>query len=546
MTPDYSVFVSYSGRSRPDKNFAVRLLVRLNDLGIPVWIYEQRGSEVPVGAEINNYCRKQIRKAELFVALISDSSLESPSTRLEVEYALTVFGPSGIFQISTTTKDSSTWPAPYVTLAPYKRVDASAGRELDLERCIEDICTKLKADYSLPVDGAPRLPLVHRLTQEMHHALPSGKNYEVNEYRHLQHLAMEAATAYGKGQLEDACSLVDCLDTELSRIYADESFYYTRLIKGVIRLELADKRPECLDQANQLFQGIIEDKSLVEKVDENLYAALAVGAMKNGDTDKVISYYLHAQSIVQKRGQVDPDIIHNLVVAHLALGTDAIIDIDALIAEAMNCGVTSDPMLMDRLCALQAAVRAKSGDFDGAKKQLKGLDQTSQVISDVLLRIAQELGKAFAAQLHKDPSEQCYIQELFQLAISRATEHSRATIQLSLAGFLYSVGQYKSALEILDLVDQTDLNMPQLCVEKFWCLFQMHMHDKAENLLHHAAEAPLPSNALTARKDIQDFFYYRGLAAWLLGDAVRSQRDFRDSGHPSHLAYPLLMKRHGK
>lgn len=536
------VFVSYSGRSRPDKDFAVRLLTRLKALGVDVWVYEERGSEVPVGAEINDYCRKQIRQADVFVAVVSESSLESPATRLEVAYALAVFGPGRIFQISTTLQDSTCWPEPYQALAPYKRADASAGRVIDLERCIEDLCARVEAEYSPPIDGAPRLPLVHRLTQEMRQAKPTDKTYEVGGFRHLQQIAMDAASAYGEGRLEHVCSALDALEFELGRTYAGQSFYYPKLIKGVMRLELSGRRAEYLDQARELFEELLHDSNLTDKIDENLYAALAVAAIKRGAFAEAIGHYRQAERVVHARGQVDPDIIHNLVVAGLAHEGAVDVDFEALLDEAASCGVTSDPTLSERLQALRAVVCAKRGNLEAARSHLSIVGHGSSVCADVLFRAAQELTTSLPLNVDRDASH--HVEQMFMLALAHSTNETKTTILISLAGLHYSLGRYGEALAELSSVEQTPINHPRLAVEMSWCLGQMGMQDQAEQVLRSAASLPIPDSALLSPSNLKDFFYYRGFAAWLLGEVVQSQRDFLDSRYPHHRDYPLVARRH--
>mgnify|MGYP000909710867 FL=1 len=542
MASSTQVFVSYSGRSRQDKDFAVRLLARLRTLGIDVWVYEERGSEVPVGAEINDYCRKQIRKADVFVAVISDSSLESPPTRAEVAYAVPVFGPDGIFQISTTRRDSTDWPEPYQLLAPYKRIDASAGRDIDLERCIEDLCIRAKAEYSPPLDGAQRLPLVHRLTQEMRQAKPTDTTYEVGNFRYLQHIAMDAASAYEEGRLEHVCSALNSLEYELGRNYTDQPFYYPKLIKGVVWLELSWRRTEYLNQASRLFQEMLDDGALADKVDENLYAALAVASMKRGAIAEAIRYYRQAERVVRTRGQVDPDIIHNLIVASLADEGSVDCDFEALLDEAASCGVTSDPSLGERIQALRAVVCAKRGDLNGARRHLSTLDLDSPVCSDVLFRAAQDLTASLP--LDKDHDASIHVEEMYRLAFAHAKEEIRTPIVISLAGFYYGLGRYVEALAALKSIEQTPINQPKLCVEMSWCLSQLGMQSEMEQVLRSAARLPIPDSGPLAPRELHDFFYYRGFAIWLLGEEIQSRPDFLNSRYPHHQDYPLVARLH--
>jgi tetratricopeptide (TPR) repeat protein len=538
-----SVFVSYSGRSAHDKDFAKRLLARLREQPLDPWIFERRGSEIPASLEIDEYCRKQIRQADVFVAVVSDSSLESGSTRIEVAFALKVSDPSDIVQIATTERPHNDWPEPYRDLLPYKRIFVKREDGADLERCVEDVCRRANVEYVPPNDGAPRLPLISRLTEEIRAAKPRYPRFDAGVFGELRLVARDAAIAYGERRLEHAFSALGALEHQLGMYYEGHAFYYPRLIRGVLLVELSPLNPQYLQDAKVLFEHMLEDSSIAPLVDENLYAALAMVHLRRGEIDDALSLYLKAHATVQLRGMIDADVVHNIVVTMLASKSPGRMnEVEQLLEEAKAVCATTDPYLHERLLALRAGLSAKRGDLDRARELLGEAKQPLALPHDVLARLAQDL--ASQPHLFADESSIRFVRQLFVLVGGVVPSDQRPAFLMSYAGFLYGLGQFVEALEGLQTAAELTAGHPKVVVEMVWCLMQLRRHPEATKLAAAAARQRMSSSVESSRADRTEFLYYRGFAAWLSGSEEQAQRDFLDSGFASNLSYSAIARRH--
>jgi tetratricopeptide (TPR) repeat protein len=538
-----SVFVSYSGRRPADKDFAKRLLARMREQPLDPWVFERRGSEIPASQNIDEYCRKQIRKSDVFVAVLSDSSLESESTQSEVAFALNLLEADEIVQISTTDRPHREWPAPYKTLTAFKRIEVKQDDVADLERCVEDLCRRVGVEYSGPGDGTRRMPLVLRLTEELRLAKPSYSRFDTGTFSELRLLALDASKAYSEGRLEHAFSGLGSLQHQLGIYYAEHAFYYPRLIRGVLLVELSALKAGHLDDAMALFQEMLRDRSIESLIDENLFAAVALVHLKRRELDDALAFYHRANETVKARGMIDPDIVHNIVVVTLAAESPhEVSKVELLLDQARDVCATTDPYLYERFLALRAGLRAKCGDFNGARQLLRMIDAAGSLPSDVAARLAQDL----ASQSHSmsEAGSVRFVQELFLLVAPVLPPDQKPPFLMSYAGFLYGVGRFEEALKTLQEAASLSSQHPKLVVEMIWCLRQLERHEEAATLASQAAKQTRASVLGLSVQDTAEFLYYRGFAAWLSGAAEQAERDFLDSGASVQLSYSTIALRH--
>jgi tetratricopeptide (TPR) repeat protein len=537
MQVQKTVFVSYSGRSRADKIFATRLLVRLKDQGFAPWVYEQRGEEIAAGSHIDEACRRQIRKSDLFVCIISDSSLASPFTAREVELAVELFDIGDIFQVATTTQVQDDWPEPYRSLLPYKHVPAVRMDETDLERVLFDLCRMTASPYSPPSDKVPKLPLIRRLTQELGNARPARRDMEVGLFERMIGYAMHASTAYDEGRKEHAVGALDTLQFELEREYPEYGFYYPRLAKAAILLELAPLRRHYLNKAEAVLDELATDASIAAMRDENLYAAQAVAALHRKESDKALALFRKANDQVTARGELDLDILHNIAVASLAVDDEASASYTcAQLDMAMQGSITSDTHLIARATALRAALLARSGDDDGAVCCLDDAETEGALCLDILCRIAQELSAK--PMLAGKPSTASHINRLFDIVAARGEQPQRNEALLSQAAFHYRQRRFDEALQALDSVDRDIAGHSRVMLEQ--ALIHLHLghHDQAKRLLAIAADSEVTFHEHESAG--REKLYYRGYAAWLIGHFEQARRDFLDSRFSDSFAYDAV------
>ena len=540
--PRPSIFVSYSGRTRNDKAFAKELLVRLQDQELDPWIYERRGGEIPAGEDIDEYCRKRIRQAEHFVAIISDSSLESIYTRSEVAFAIAVHGKQAIIQIATTQAPIAEWSSPYLELGGTKHIHAVMGGPADVERCVEDICARAKVTYQPAVLGAAKLPLLARLTEELRKARPDDPQYEVGLFSLLRKPALDAATAYSERRLEHALTALNELISSLEREFGGQPFYYPLLVRGVIEAERGRERSVYLHQAAATFTAIMDDPQLAAIRDENAAAGLAGVYMLQNRPLEALALYRIASNIVAARRETDPDLVHNVILSTITSGTPISPDEAAELTHwKERAFLTKDPYLVERLTVLYALACAYRGETQRAEEVLQTVDSTSPHVADIIFRLAQELA---ARTEGKDRRADRLTDALFKDAV-RVSRGNSVVVLLGQASFFYQRGRFQEALAILrSLLDRFPAN-PQLYVEAAWCHFQLKQTAQASEQCKLAARIPLPSGiAEMTPLEIRDFLYFRGFAHWLIGQFELAQKDFDDSSFSAERWYETVALNH--
>lgn len=535
-----SVFVSFSGREITDKDFAKRLLVRIEDQELDVWIYESRESEILPCILIDEFCKLKISQSDYFIAIVSDSSLQSENTRTEVDFGIQCHGSTGVLQIVTTKQPYGCWCEPYRSLASYKQVLVKETSNTDLERCIEDICSWSGVLYKAPKGSLPRLPLLSRLTDEMRRALPGDPQYETGLFSSLRQYAMDVADAYQERRFEHALSALDVLLYHLKRDFGGNIFYYPRIVRGILLAELGRQTSTYLLEANETFQNIINDNALHGKMDENALAGLAAVEMLQGHSRKALDHYRSAHNIVVARGQSDPDLLHNLILAIIASGAYlSMREVEQLTEFRGKAFLTKEPFLVERFAALAALARTYIGDVVGSEEALATVDWSSSNASDILIRLTQEL-----AEQNLQPKG--LIDGFFQLILKTLSDDKALlTTSLSYASFLYQHGRFVDALNILGPLMDMYKNDPKILIDAFWCCFQLKRCAEAQTLAERAVKISIIDDNTLSSENTRNHFYYRGFANWLLGSYQIAESDFRDSAFANQFRYDHVALRHG-
>ena len=537
-----SVFISYSGRESEDKLFAKNLITRLDEIGLDPWIYERRGSEIPPGQRIEEYCKKQIRKADHVVIIISNSALVSEYTQAEVEFALLCHDTASITPVATTCVPFDSWPAPYSQLRPFKQLRIDRAAATDLERCVADICYTVGRSYQPPHDGLPRLPLLKRLTDELRGARPNDPQYEIGIFTALREKALQVAELYEQARSIEAVEALTGLLADLKVKFPGRSFYYPYLVRGVIESEIGKEDSHWLNRARKTFRDILDDPALKGMVDENAYAGLAGVELLLGKGQAAYDLYVRAQSVVAARNESDPDLLHNIILTAISIGRPlSKEDIDQLLSWRSDSFRTKDPYLFERLTALYALGCTYIGDLERARQMLSSIDQRSTTIADLIIRLAQELSsrsKHLATWKVDDLARR-----MFDLALVVAPDSLKKNVMFSYAAFHYERGAMEESLRLLDMLRSMYPKDPQVLVECALCYFALGRRRQAEQYCDIGAHLPLPYGDTATT--LKDFLYFRGLAKWLKGKKDLARQDFLDSGYVEDQWYEVISRYHG-
>ncbi|MEI8208442.1 MAG: toll/interleukin-1 receptor domain-containing protein [Methylococcales bacterium] len=534
-----SVFVSFSGRDHFDKEFVKHLISRFREHNIDPWIYEMLGSEIPVSKNIADFCREKIRKSDYFVAIISDSSLNSEYAQVEVRLAIAIYGVEGIFQVATTRTDSYLWPEPYLSLTAAKRIDAHSNDAVELERIVEAFCVFANLDYKIPSSESPKLPLLSRLTNELYEAVPDHIEYDTGIFSELRKKAIKADQAYAKGNLELAHNAIDAMLYELQDNFANTAFYYPKLVKGILLLELSGKKPSKAESARRIFIQILGDPLLSNKLDENAFAALAASEHRLGNYSRSLELYRLANDFVIQHERLDGDLIHNIVVASIAAGEKlTYAERQILFEQHSLLFLTEDPFLSERIAALRVLVLIQEGHIEEALYFLNGSQLSKPDILDVLIRLAQESAQFGVAKY--DGSTLKMAEDLFLVSLKMAEDETRSVVVRSYAKFLYECADFYGALNLIREEMRRREDDPCLMMEAIWCLIQTDEWQEARKILASIVNLVFSARELESSDTLAEFHYFRGFANWWLGSFDKAAQEFRDSGMGEDRAYEKI------
>jgi hypothetical protein len=198
--------------------------------------------------------------------------------------------------------------------------------------------------------------------------------------------------------------------------------------------------------------------------------------------------------------------------------------------------ITKDPFLFERLGVLYVLGCAYAGDIDEAERSLDAVDIANPDVTDLVVRLAQELFQQALSRHRRDI--QILAIELLAAVHRRLGTDTPDQILFALATCHYEHGRPDNALAILSDRIRRDSSDPKFLVEAGLCHAALSSAEDAEALYRQAAALPAGRTIHTERRT---FHFYRGLANWLLGRTSLARRDFVDSGESEDLWYDTLL-----
>ncbi len=537
------VFVSYSGRSRDDKELVRNFLYRLNEQALEAWIYERRGSEIPPGSGVLSHCREKIRHSDIFIAVISTNCFQSHFTRAEVEFALGLCrrGVLAIFPLVLGDRPEGPWPEPYDALEGRKSTQiATTGQ---IEDRVEDVCRLVEIKYNPPRPEDSRMPLQARLEDELSGLTPARADEEVGVYSELRRLGKRCVELYAAGGKREALEVVRAMLVKLRIEFPRVNFYYPVLIQGVLEVELA-KYERDLERARSHFQGLV-DRGKGE-FDENALAGLAYVDLQLGNPRQALRFYLAAAELTHG---FDSDLAYNIVLTTIVAGEELTPErFKSLMTRGAPDVLVRDPEEVIRFDMLRAIAALYMGSAEDAGLILSAIDLRDPPL-DLLIEYADRLWEA------GDHSSNRRLVELavawVEIAIEAVERGRPATTPIEqelkckllhrLARFHFWLGDLPAAsrhfCELIGLYPKS----PQFLVEAAQCLLALEDLEDARRLCEQAVQVRRFGLASPA-SDECSFHYYRGFAHWLLGDQRDAELDFAASERPPEDAYGLVTR----
>ena len=340
-----TVFISYSGRDPADKRFVYRLIQRLDDHPVRVWIYGARGSEIPPGRGIVEYCNERIDECDLFVSVINEAAFGSHVTRKEVRHALarqnqskdgqpTIKLFSMIPIVLLTVDPAKPWPEPFDELNnTYRKwCDTDATSNVSIDDRVRDIVSQVGVKYIDPPPEDARFPLLRRLMGEIECAAdlvnPDEREYLQQIELWLRADAIRIMEAYRDKNYSHALELLTGICATLNSRYANPeghalnpAFYYPFLMKAVLQEKVYGDRVTAQLRRETLSQLLTPSG---RRTDENLFAAMGAIEIAASDTvpkaeafTQALGFYLKAAQVAK---HIDPDIVFQVLGLKLRLG----------------------------------------------------------------------------------------------------------------------------------------------------------------------------------------------------------------------------------
>ena len=327
------IFVSFSGRDSKDAGFSEQLRVRLSHQKAEVWYFEQPGQAIPPTTNIEEYCKKKIDPADLFIALVPAQGFFGVVEE-EVKHAFASKNEGQFLTLHSKSLDSKIWNLSsqelFKKLKKYKCLSVDYQDPGNLEQVVYDIARLLEIKYVPPVDW-DRFPIYERTWEEW-------KAFDIKdragEFKSVMDMAFRCSQNYSHDKRSDCENdlkgLIGFLDY-LERSIGNIKFYYPRIAEGVLHLEKSELlrrngdgsgEDAELDIARKIFKTIIDD-DVIQKNDW-VYSGMGLVQLKCENFEEAYKWFEKAWNEFQKDGSNrsllgSPEILHNLLLTAIIL-----------------------------------------------------------------------------------------------------------------------------------------------------------------------------------------------------------------------------------
>ena len=534
------VFVSFSGRTREEWTFARTLLVRLNEQDCDAWMYARRATAVPLGYEIELYCKEKIRECDLFIAIVSKSSLESAICKTEVRTAIQTSEKRSlpIIPLVTCSIPLSQWPVPYNAITGLKHITMDPSSKCALEDFIYNTCVHLSIRYNVPKEEVPslRFPLLSKLDQELRHRCAHNKSEDMDEYARLVREAASCTQSYASGKIQKALNSLNHIIDRVEEYFGKEGIYYPYIAKAVLLGEIGLQDPNAhreLRESEEIFLQL--RKRGTGKVDANVFAGLGFHELLKGNATKAVRRYRRANT---KSGGTDPDILCNILLAQ-SVSNDSLIGryVDTLLDQLASGTLVRQPEDFSRIQIVMAMGHLCAGRPQKCKELLAS-SEVRKIPPDLLL----ELANRFRRLSDRLQDRRCidYAVWLLECALNTQRHKKNTLILHRLARYLVEAGRFQKARKHFDTLVAQAPAYPQYLVECALCCVAVNDHEVATSLCKQAAQIRRIDKA-SPQPDPDSFYYYLGFAHWLLHEDSPANDYFKLSERPAKEHYRYVL-----
>lgn len=511
-----TVFVSFSKRDPEDSDFIRYTLARLSDQPLTVWVYEERGEEIPVYERIDKHLQLKIDESRVFIPLVTQSALESRYTQLEVAYALSQSEacPSRlIFPVVSSrflNGHQGHWIEPFRELQDRRFHIADFDDLSGIEEILCDLCRELSVSYVPHLPDRHRLPVRGHFLNEIRTKLPCQVHYEVGTFRRMMSVLGRFTERFNDGDFAEARRSITYL-CELSRYeFQNANLFYPFVVKGLCDLKLDE-----VDAAERTLRELLEHPQAgMSPYGETVHGALGQIMLLRRD-------YAAAERHYQEAHQLDPDdaaAASGLIMTQILCGK-SINRADAL--QVLDRFAVDEEGVPVRL--VRAIVQACTGSFsDGAREfeaMLGGADDPAAwavMFIGAVLERSTDIDIGYAVHLLE----------------GLRTRSNNPDVWYLYARCFWDYCDASAAVEpYLDLVRRFP-EVGKYRVEAACVLRQADDPGAASKVL----DPLLKPRSLTLPVTANDL-YYEGFAHWLVGDRMLAEHLFLRSQFPDRLHY---------
>lgn len=574
------VFVSFSGRDVVVAEFVRALLIHLREQPrLWAWMYETRSEQIPPGVDILEHCRHQLDRADLCLAVVCESCFESPWTREEVEYALSLGRDDFVVPVVTTR--SKKWPAAYGDLDGTRnlvRVNDLAALPKDrlqalVSQAVEKVCARLNLPY-LPPGSSPRMPLRSRVWEECWQVPAVDDEFRGRCLERLFEACKKFDAAYARQDYAQALYTIRDLLELFDEFFPGAHVYYPKIVEAIVRLETSARDRTALSVLRAELLGMVTSNEV--QIDANLYGLLGQIELKLGITHEVPGEMdlalAHFRTAVEyfRTGFVmlstaDPAAIYNLLLSALLAGERADIQSASQALQPLLGGAAvTEPGDLAKLHILKAFAACVLGDAWDGVSNLMRLGAGGHVTSDTFSLVHRAIDTLWGDARRRRRKE--FLVEgatcaRYALALAEKFSpvarshfpkewypliHRAVNLQLELGLFEEALAGVRNALRdpvaigsLLPLIDATIIcHATALEAERVGDESRSSaLHAEARGWLDRAKNVPKTAVASQIQPmDEPDFCYARGLARWLACDDRTADMLYCDAGGAGYAA----------
>lgn len=518
------VFVSFSGRDARVGDFVRLLWMRLAAQPFEVFNYERPQSEIPSGHNIEESCKLELDRADFCIVVVSAEAFKSEYTKSEVQYARSLKRKN--FLLPLVLVADRNWPEPYSFLSGTKRLYSGSKSSpipfaeeayTIVEKIVRQFCHQQGVDYFPAEFDLPRLPLQKQVWNEIYGKDNSTQHYRGNDVENILSYCNKFIELYRRQEFPKAQRRLHSIIDEMEGLGINQP-YYPKIVDVIVSLQMEEKginRKDELESLRSDVQALIIDES--EYLDGNAFGLAGNIDLLLGYPERALEQFHQAESYIEV---LDYALIHNKVMAAVLSGRSDILSeyMQELRPLVKRGSIVKEPGDLRRLHIIYAIGLCYQGEIDQAFDRLEEWGFYKEDC-DVIRQFLDDLPEK-AKQIGDKRSYQRAIN--FITSLELIAEHFSPCDWLSLvqrkAWLAVEINQMELVVRTVEIIlSKSEFQHSVAVLANAGLLF--HASGKDQQALDCCRRALSEADASIGQPctSVQEFEYYRGLAAWMCG-----------------------------